>query len=57
MTKKVKEKEPIRKVAKLPKKAVLNEVIYNKADGFFYMGIDTEKEAIGYGSSLEKTSV
>ena len=52
-----KAEKPIRKVARLPKKAVLNEVIYNKADGFFYMGIDTKKEALGYGSSVEKTGV
>ena len=55
MTKK--EVPPIRKVAKLPKVAVLNEVIYNKADGYFYMGVNTEKEAIGYGNYLEKTSI
>ena len=52
-----KELPPIRKVSRLPKKAVENEVIYNKTDGFFYMGVDTEKEAIGYGNRVEKTSV
>ena len=48
---------PIRKVSKLPKKAVENEIIYNKSDGYFYMGVDTEKEVIGYGNHLEKTSI
>jgi len=53
----VETKHKIRTVAKLPKKAVKDEVIYNKADGYFYMGIDTKKEAIGYGNHVEKTSI
>ena len=51
----MKEKPPIRKVDKLPEEAVLNEVILNKADGYFYMGIETKEEE--HGSSMEKTSI
>ncbi len=50
-----KEKPPIREVDGLPEEAVLNEVILNKADGFFYMGIETKEEA--NGSSMEKTGI
>ncbi len=52
----MKKKPPIRKVNKLPKVAVLNEVILNKADGYFYMGIET-KEDKEHGSSVEETSI
>ncbi len=51
----MKEKPPIREVGELPKEAVLNEVILNKADGFFYMGIEIKEEADG--SCMEETSV
>lgn len=51
-----KEVPPIREVDKLPRVAVLNEVILNKADGYFYMGIETQKEEKN-GGSLEETSI
>lgn len=43
MAKKIKKAPAIREVTKLPEEAVLNEVILNKADGCFYMGVE-EKE-------------
>ncbi|KKL62821.1 hypothetical protein LCGC14_2181330 [marine sediment metagenome] len=52
----MKKKPPIREVDKLPEEAVLNEVILNKADGYFYMGIET-KEDKEHGSSMEETSI
>lgn len=48
---------PIREVDELPEEAVLDEVILNKADGYFYMGIETKKEVRKDGSSVEKTSL
>lgn len=51
----MKKKPPIREVNKLPKVAVLNEVILNKADGYFYMGIETKEDK--NGSSMEETSI
>ena len=51
----MKKKPPIREVDELPEEAVLNEVILNKADGYFYMGIET-KEAKN-GSIMEETSI
>ena len=51
----MKEKPPIREVDELPEEAILNEVILNKGDGFFYLGIEIkEKEN---GSCMEETSV
>ena len=35
---------PIRQVDELPKIAVLNEVILNKSDGYFYLGVETGKK-------------
>ncbi len=46
----------IRRVEKLPEKAVKNEVIYNIEDGSFYMGIEIQEENKN-GSNLEKVSV
>ncbi len=51
----MKKKPPIRKVDKLPEEAVLNEVILNKADGYFYMGIESKEGKDG--SRMEKTSL
>jgi hypothetical protein len=47
---------PIREVRKLPKRAVIGEVIRNKADGFYYIGIRTQ-EGKQNGSDVEKDSV
>lgn len=46
-----------REVATLPKVAVLNEVIFNKSDGFFYMGVETKKGGKKDGSRMEKASI
>jgi len=54
--KKVKKSPPIREVESLPKVAVLNEVILNKSDGCFYMGVET-KEKKKHGSRVEKASI
>ena len=43
-------KPPMRRVAKLPKVAVLDEVIFNKADGYFYLGVETKKKEKKHGS-------
>ena len=51
----MKEKPHIRQVDKLPEEVILNEVILNKSDGYFYMGIETKEE--NYGSRMEKTSI
>ena len=51
----MKKKPPIREVDTLPEEAILNEVILNKGDGFFYMGIEIKEEADG--SCMEETSV
>ena len=51
----MKEKPPIRQVDKLPEEVILNEVILNKSDGYFYMGIETKEEK--NGSRMEKTSI
>ncbi len=51
----MKEKPSIREVDTLPEEAVLNEVILNKSDGYFYIGMET-KEA-QHGSSVEETSI
>jgi len=56
MDKKAKKALPVREVDKLPKIAVLNEVIFNKGDGYFYMGVET-KEVKKHGSRMEKASV
>ncbi len=45
----------VRQVKKLPKRAVRGQVIFNKTNGHFYMGV-IEKE-VKDGSSLEETSV
>ena len=45
----------IRQVKKLPKKPVEGEIIYNRGDGLFYMGVNIKGEELG--SSLEKTSL
>ena len=51
----MKKKPPIREVAALPEEVVLNEVILNKGDGFFYLGVETKE--VQHGSSVEETSV
>ena len=48
---------PIREVSKLPKVAVLNEVIFNRKDGFFYMGVENGKGVKEHGSSLEEAGI
>lgn len=57
MAKKVKKPLSIRQVDTLPRVAVLNEVVLNKADGYFYMGVDVKREGKKHGSRMEKTSV
>ena len=52
----IEKKPPIREVDTLPEEVVLNEVILNKGDGFFYLGIET-KEDKEHGCCLEETSV
>ena len=47
----------VKTVDKLPKIAVLDQVIFNKADGFFYLGIETNEEKAKNGNNLEKTSI
>jgi len=47
---------PVRVVNTLPKKAVKDEVLFNKKDKCFYLGIDTEKEGTN-GNHLEKDSI
>ncbi len=49
------EKPPIRQVDTLPDEAILNEVILNIGDGYFYMGIEVKEK--NNGSSLEETSI
>lgn len=48
---------PVKIVDELPKVAVLDQVIFNKADGFFYLGIETNEKKVKDGSNLAKTSV
>lgn len=51
-------KVPIRQVDKLPKVAVLDEVIFNKGDGCFYLGVENKKkEEKKDGCNVEETSV
>lgn len=50
-------KPPIRRVAKLPKVAVLDEVIFNKGDGCFYLGVETKKEVKKHGSRMEEAGI
>ena len=52
-----KKKPPIREVVKLPKVAILNEVIFNKSDKCFYMGVETKTGVRKHGSRVEKTGV
>lgn len=54
MAKKAK-KLPIREVDTLPKDAVLNEVILNKGDGCFYMGVEIKE--VKDGSRMEKAGL
>ncbi len=51
----MKKKPAIREVETLPEEAVLNEVILNKSDGFFYLGIEVKEKK--HGSCMEETSV
>ncbi len=46
----------LREVETLPEEAIEGEVILNKSDGCFYMGVNTEKEETD-GSNVEETSV
>lgn len=58
--KKTKKKSSVREVDKLPRVAVLNEVIFNKGDGYFYLGVETKnkgKEVKKHGRRMEKTSI
>lgn len=48
---------PVREVETLPEVARENELIYNKSDESFYIGIDTGKEEKTNGNNVEKTSV
>lgn len=50
-------KPSVREVTALPKVAVLNEVIFNKSDGFFYMGVETKKGGKKHGGRMEKASI
>jgi hypothetical protein len=52
---KTRDKKPPREVRKLPKRAVEGEVIFNKADGFFYMGVRTKEDK--YGGNMAETGV
>lgn len=47
---------PIKEVEELPEVANEKELIFNKADGSFYIGMETGKEKKN-GDNLEKTSV
>jgi len=47
---------PVTIVNRLPKKAVEGKLIFCTKDGYFYKGVDTEKEAQD-GNNLEETSV
>lgn len=51
-----KELSPVTIVNRLPKKVVLGKLIFNIKDGYFYKGVDTEKE-VQDGNNLEETSV
>jgi hypothetical protein len=44
-----------KRVRKLPKRAVKGQIIFNKADGFFYVGVN-EKEVKDV-SCMEETSI
>lgn len=48
---------PVREVDRLPEVAILNEVILNKADGCFYLGVENGKGVKEHGGSVEKTSI
>lgn len=56
MSKKI-EVPHIREVEKLPEIPVLDELIFNKSDGYFYLGVENGKGVKKHGSSMEKTSV
>ncbi len=51
-----KELPPVTIVSRLPKKAIGGKLIFNIKDGYFYKGVDTEKE-VQDGNNLEETSV
>ncbi len=48
-------KPPIRQVDTLPDEAILNEVILNREDGYFYMGLEVKEK--NNGCSVEKTRI
>ncbi len=54
-------KPTIREVTELPEVAILDELILNKTDGCFYLGVEdgkkTKKGVRKHGSNLEKTGV
>lgn len=51
-------KVPIRRVDTLPEDTVLNEVIFNRGDGCFYLGVENNKvEVKKDGNNLEETGV
>lgn len=49
---------PIREVEELPEVAILNEVIFNKKDKTFYLGVDDNKKGVKkHGSHMESPSI
>ncbi len=50
-------KHTIQTVDRLPKVAILDKLIFNKRDGFFYLGVDAGKGEDNDGDHLEETSV
>lgn len=58
MKKKGKKTLPIREVDTLPEIAVLNEVILNKNNGCFYLGVENNKKEVkGNGSRVEEARI
>lgn len=54
---KIAKKAPMREVDTLPEVAVANEVIFNKSNGCFYIGMENNKKEEEYGNNLEETSL